>query len=63
MGLQRMCFSFRNADDLEKRYLSMLFYRKRGVMITQMISNELLKDETTFNYALDSFKNKCSNVC
>ena len=56
-------YDFRNADDLEKRDLSVLFYRKRGVMNTQMISNELLRDETAFNYALDSFKNECSNVC
>lgn len=56
-------YDFRKEDDLEKRDLSMLFYRKRGVMNTQMISNELLKDETAFNYALDSFKNECSNVC
>lgn len=56
-------YDFRNADDLEKRDLSMLFYRKRGVMNTQIISNELLRDETAFNYALDSFKNECSNFC
>ena len=55
-------YDFRNADDLEKRDLSMLFYRKRGVMNTQTISNELLKDETAFNYALDNFKNKCSII-
>lgn len=56
-------YDFRNADDLEKKDLSMLFYKKRGVINTQMISNELLKDETAFNYALDSFKTECSNVC
>ena len=56
-------YDFRNLDDLEKKDLSMLFYRKHGVMNTQMISNELLKDETAFNYALDSFRNECSNVC
>jgi len=56
-------YDFKNADDLEKKDLSMLFYKKHGVMNTQMISNELLKDETAFNYALDSFKNECSNVC
>ena len=56
-------YDFRNADDLEKKDLSMLFYRKRGVMNTQIISNELLKDETAFNYTLDRFKNECSNVC
>lgn len=55
-------YDFRNADDLEKRDLSMLFYQKCDIMNTQIISNELLKDETAFNYALDSFKNECSNV-
>ena len=55
-------YDFRKADDLEKKDLSMLFYRKRGVMNTQIISNELLKDEIAFNYALDSFKKECSNV-
>jgi hypothetical protein len=52
-------YDFRNEDDLEKNDLSMLFYKKRGVMNTQMISNELLKDKTAFNYALDSFRNEC----
>lgn len=55
-------YDFRNTDDLEKRDLSMLFYKKLGVMNTQMISNELLKDETAFNYALYIFKNECNNV-
>lgn len=55
-------YDFRNDDDLEKRDLSMLFYRNPGVMNTQMISNELLKDETAFNYALDSFKKECSKI-
>ena len=30
-------YDFRNKEDLEKSDLSMLFYRKRGVMNTQMI--------------------------
>ena len=55
-------YDYKNQDDLEKKDLSMLFYRKAGVMNKKMISNELLKDETAFNYALDSFKNECINV-
>ena len=56
-------YDFTNDDDLEKKDLSMLFYRKNGVMNTQIISNGLLKDETAFNYVLYSFKEECGDAC
>jgi len=49
-------YDFRNRYDLEKKGLSMLFCRKNSRMNTQMISNELFKDEELFNEVLDTFK-------
>jgi hypothetical protein len=55
-------YDFINLDDLEKKGLSMLFYRNKGVFNSQKVSNEMLKDEKLFKYALDSFKKECENV-
>jgi len=54
-------YDFINSDDLEKKGQSMLFYRKKGVMKYQIIINDILNNETLFNYALDRFKNDCNN--
>ena len=52
-----------NAEDLEKRDLSMLIYINHLFVKTKIISNELLKSKKSFNSVLNSFKQECSNIC
>ena len=55
-------YNINDDTNLKEKDLSMLFYKKKGEMNTQIISNETLKDKTLFKHALDGFKNECSNV-
>ena len=52
-------YDLRSDEDLEKKDLSMLFYKNKGVFNSQIISNVLLKDENLFNETLESFNKEC----
>ena len=55
-------YDFNNSDDLEKRGLSMLFYRNHVFFNSKTITDEILKDKKIFKCVLDQFKKDCDNL-